>query len=157
MAMPLGWKRYFGFVCTPNHRTYHNAKRAGAFTVSYVRPTQIILASLAASPRVDGPGTKPILKFLPTFPAEVVDGMFLEDAYFFLECELERVIDGFGENSLITGRIVAAHVHAEARRESDEDDQELVARSPLLAYLQPDRFATIRESHAFPLPDHFQR
>ena len=35
LAMPLSWGRWFGFVCTPRHRTYQNAVRTGAFTVSY--------------------------------------------------------------------------------------------------------------------------
>src|ERR671938_222319 len=50
-AFPMGWENYFGFVCTPRHRTYHNARREGVFKVSYPRPTQVVLASLAASPR----------------------------------------------------------------------------------------------------------
>ena len=53
MALPLGWQDYFGFVCTPRHRTYHNARRERSFTVTYLRPTQVLLASLAASPRED--------------------------------------------------------------------------------------------------------
>ena len=58
MAFPMGWENYFGFVCTPRHFTYHNARREGVFTVSYPRPTQVVLASLAASPREDD-GAKP--------------------------------------------------------------------------------------------------
>jgi hypothetical protein len=27
MATPMGWQNYFGFVCTPRHRTYHNVRR----------------------------------------------------------------------------------------------------------------------------------
>ena len=34
LAMPLSWGNWFGFVCTPRHRTYQNAVRTGAFTVS---------------------------------------------------------------------------------------------------------------------------
>src|SRR5919202_1049626 len=59
MAMPMGWENYFGFVCTPRHRTYHNARREGVFTVSYPRPAQVILASLAAAPRESGSLKKP--------------------------------------------------------------------------------------------------
>ena len=32
MATPMGWRNYFGFVCTPRHRTYSNAERSGVFT-----------------------------------------------------------------------------------------------------------------------------
>ena len=74
---PLGWDNYFGFVCTPRHSTYHNVKHSGVFTVSFPRPDQIVLASLAASPRCDHAGQKPVLRALPTFRAGVVDGIFL--------------------------------------------------------------------------------
>ena len=85
MAMPMGWENYFGFVCTPRHRTYHNARREGVFTVSYPRPVQVVLASLAAAPR-ESDGSKLAVDVLPTFPASEVDGLFIEDAYLFLEC-----------------------------------------------------------------------
>ena len=71
MAFRMGWENYFGFVCTPRHATYHNVRREGAFTVSYPRPTQVVLASLAASPR-EADGTKPVLYALPTFPASFI-------------------------------------------------------------------------------------
>src|SRR6056297_928163 len=129
MATPMGWGPYFGFVCTPRHATYRNAKREGTFTVTYVRPSQVVLAALAAAPRsdgkgADGPGAKPSLHTLEMTPASVVRGQFLADGYLFLECELEQVVDGFGENSLITGRIVAAHAHPDALRISDSDEAE---------------------------------
>ena len=156
MAFPLGWENYFGFVCTPRHATYHNVRREGVFTVSYPRPTQIVLASLAASPR-EGEGTKPSSFALPTFPASKVDGLFIENSYLFLECVLDRVVDDFGENSLISGRIVAAHVSEEYLRASDTDDNDLIHASPLLAYLSPGRYARVGESNSFPFPANFMR
>jgi flavin reductase (DIM6/NTAB) family NADH-FMN oxidoreductase RutF len=156
MAFPMGWENYFGFVCTPRHNTYHNARREGVFTVSYPRPTQIVLASLAASPR-EGDGTKPSVYVLPAFPASEVDGVFVEDAYLFLECALDRIVDDFGENSLICGRIVAAHVDEGYLRASDRDDNDLIHVSPLLAYLSPGRYARVAESNSFPFPADFMR
>ena len=50
MATPLGWQNYFGFVCTPRHRTYQNIRREGVFTVSFPRPSQVVLTSLSAAP-----------------------------------------------------------------------------------------------------------
>src|SRR5215211_7073128 len=156
MAMPMGWENYFGFVCTPRHRTYHNARREGVFTVSYPRPTQVVLTSLAASPReVDG--SKPSLYALPTFPASEVDGVFIEDAYLFLECVLDRIVDDFGENSLIAGRVVAAQVSEDYLRASDRDDNDLIHDSPLLAYLSPGRYARVENSNSFPFPANFMR
>jgi flavin reductase (DIM6/NTAB) family NADH-FMN oxidoreductase RutF len=158
MAMPISWDNYYGFVCTPRHRTYHNAKREGVFTVSYPLATQIVLASLAAAPRC-GDDSKPSLAALPTFPARRIDGVFLKDGYLFLECQLKEIIDGFGDNSLITGRVVAAHVQEAALREHPEvkDDAELFRQVPLLAYLYPGRFATISETYSFPFPADFKR
>jgi flavin reductase (DIM6/NTAB) family NADH-FMN oxidoreductase RutF len=156
MAIPMGWENYFGFVCTPRHRTYHNARREGAFTVSYPRPTQVVLASLAASPR-ESDGSKLAADALQTFPASEVDGIFLEDAYLFLECALDRIADDFGENSLIVGRIVAAHARENYLRASESDDQDLIHDSPLLTYLSPGRYASIGESYSFPFPVGFMR
>ncbi len=156
MAMPMGWANYFGFVCTPRHSTYHNIKRDGVFTVSYPRATQVVLTSIAATPRCGG-GEKPNLSVLPTMPAHEIDGLFVRDGSLFLECRLHEIFDGFEHNSLITGTVVAAHVHEDALRESERDDNELFRESPLLAYLYPGRFATIRESYSFPFPAGFRR
>lgn len=156
MAFPMGWENYFGFVCTPRHGTYHNARHAKAFTVSYPRPDQLVMTSLAAQQR-DEAGEIPLLDALPTEPATVVDGILLRDAYVHLECELDRVVDGFGPNSLVVGRIVAARVHRDALRRPTQGNTERIHESPLLAYLHPGRFATISESRAFPFPADFSR
>ncbi|MGK7924926.1 MAG: flavin reductase [Spirulina sp.] len=156
MAMPLGWDNYFTFVCTPRHRTYQNIKRERKFTVSFPHPEQVVLASLTATPRCSD-RSKPIVGALPTIPASVIDGIFLEASYLFLECELERIIDGFGENSLIVGKIIAAAVAPEAFRGSGEDGQDLIFQKPLLAYLAPARYAKIEQSFSFPFPAGFQR
>ena len=149
MACALGWENYFGFVCTPRHGTYVNAQREGCFTVSYPRPSQVVLASLAAAPRCEG-DEKPSLELLRTMPATVVDGVLLEDAYLHFECETDRIVDDFGANSLITGRIVEALVSEEAIRRSDKDDEALIVEAPLLAYVAPGRYAEVSRSFAFP-------
>ncbi len=150
MAMPLGWDNYYCFACTPRHATQQNAERTGEFTVSYPRPSQIIQTGLAAGARVED-GSKPGLHALSTFAASAVDGVLVEGAYLWLECALDRVLDGFGDNSLIIGRVVAASVDEAALREpnaSENDDP--VAEDPLLAYLSPGRFAAITASASFP-------
>ena len=151
MAFPMGWQNYFGFVCTPRHHTYSNLKRDGVFTVSYPRPSQLVLTSLAASPRC-AEEDKPALSVLPVFPASVVDGVLVDGAYMFLECELDRIVDDFGVNSLIVGRIVAARVAQDSERMDELEDQALVHDSPLLAYLHPGRFTSIEQSFSFPFP-----
>lgn len=156
LAMPLGWGRDFGFVCSQRHATYRNLLAHRAFTVTYPRPDQVVLASLAASPR-DAAGDKPTLASLPTFPARVVDGIFLEDGTLFLECELDRIIDGFdGDASLVVGRIVAARAHPDIVSVSDLDPGDAL-RAALLAYVSPGRFAAIDDTRAFPFPADFRR
>lgn len=156
MVAPLSWDNFFGFVCTPSHATYQNIRREKVFTVSFPTANQVVLTSLAASPRCDE-SSKPSLAALPTFQAQVVDGVFLRDGSLFFECQLHSIVDGFGDNSLIAGRIVAAHATPEALRSDDTDDQDVVRRSPLLAYLSPGRFTEIRDSASFPFPEGFKR
>lgn len=149
MATALGWGNRFGFVCAPRHATYRNVDRTGVFTVSFLRPDQVVLASLAAAPRFEEQA-KPSLAAVPTFPASTVDGSFVAGGYLFLECELDRIIDGFGDNSLIAGRIVAAHVEEDALRTADRDDADVLAGSPVLAFVHPDRFAVVDAATTFP-------
>jgi flavin reductase (DIM6/NTAB) family NADH-FMN oxidoreductase RutF len=156
MAMPLSWDNYFGFVCTPRHHTYQNVCREKGFTVSFPRPDQVVLASLSAAPRCEE-DIKPALAVLPTVPATVIDGVFLQDAYLSLECELDRIVDGFGQNSLIAGKIVAAQVQEEAQRISDREDQDVLMQAPLLAYLSPGHYTKIDHGAAFPFHIGFKR
>lgn len=154
MAMPMSWDSYFGFVCTPRHSTYHNARRTGSFTVSYPRPSQILEASLSAAPRNEE-GKKLELSALQVFPSKVVPGVLVEGGSMFLECELFKVIDDMGENSLLIGKVVAAYVDASAERNEDRDDSDVISQDPLLAYLAPGRFAVVDESYSFPYPGGF--
>jgi flavin reductase (DIM6/NTAB) family NADH-FMN oxidoreductase RutF len=155
MAGPLGWDGYYAFVCTPSHATYHNARDAGGFTVSYPRPDQVVVASLTAAPRCGDGEPTPGLDALPTLPALQVEGRVLRDAVLVLECELDRIIDGFGDASLVVGRILTARAHPEALRTTGVDDEEVVRRSPLLAYLSPGRYAAVDHSLPFPFPAGF--
>jgi flavin reductase (DIM6/NTAB) family NADH-FMN oxidoreductase RutF len=156
MAMPLGWQNYFGFVCTPQHRTYLNIKQEREFTASFPRPSQVVQTSLTAAPRCDD-DSKPTLGALPTFHAKTVDALFLADSYLYLECRLHRIIDGFGENSLITGQITGAYVHPDSMRSRERDDGDLIYESPLLGYIAPGRFTRISDTKAFPFPEHYKR
>ena len=153
MATPLGRENYFGFVCTPRHSTYHNVKNEKVFTVSFPRPDQVILTSLAASPRCGFENKmEGIIKNLPTFKSKNIDALFVKEAYLYLECELMKIIDGFGEFSLIAGKITGAYVNNDSLRISEGDDQQMIYQAPLLAYLPYGRFATIKDTFAFPYP-----
>jgi flavin reductase (DIM6/NTAB) family NADH-FMN oxidoreductase RutF len=156
LAMPLGWENHYCFVCSPRHTTYHNIRSHGVFTVSYPRPTEVLLASLAAAPRCEDL-SKPSLLLLPTFPARQVEGVLVKGCYLFLECTLHSVLDGFGANSLFIGNVVAAAVHEDALRAAEQDDGDQIFQFPLLAYVNPGRIAEIRQTTAFPFPKGFSR
>jgi flavin reductase (DIM6/NTAB) family NADH-FMN oxidoreductase RutF len=155
MAMPLGWSNFFCFVCSPRHATQRNAQSTGEFTVSFPRPEQIVATSLTAGPRDDA-GDKPDLEAIATFPATEVEGVLVRDAYLWLECRLDRVVDGFGENTMIIGEVAAAAVAEDSMRSEEDDDSDLVAGSPLLAYLSPGRFARISQTYSFPFHTNFK-
>ena len=156
LAMPMSWSNHFGFVCTPRHNTFQNIERTQQFTVTYMRPSQTVLASLAATPRCDD-GSKPITQSLPTFVAQKVDAPFVADGYLFLECELQQRVDNLGDNSLIIGRVISARIAEDALRSSGQDDEDLVFNAPLLAYLYPGRFAEISSTTQLPFPAGFKR
>ncbi len=156
MAGPMSWDNYFGFVCAPSHSTYVNIRRDKAFTVSYPRQSQVVLTSLAASPRC-ADGSKSAIQGLPTFPAREIEGVFLRDSQLCLECRLDRIVDEVGPNSLIIGKVVAVYVHRDALRTKNRYDADVVADQPLLVYLHPGRFAEIRDSRRFPFPAGFKR
>ena len=156
MAMPIGWGNYFGFVCTPRHGTYHNVKRTDVFTVSFPRPNQVVVATLTASAR-NLDDEKQYLEDLPTFAAKKINGRFLKDAYLFLECELNQIVDGFDDYSLIIGNVVAAYAGADSVRASDQDANDLLGEAPLLAYLNWGRYTPIKSSYSFPFLKDFKR
>ncbi len=156
LATPMSWSDHYGFVCTPSHRTYTNAQREGCFTVSFPRPDQIVLTSLAAAPRCDD-DHKHALSAVPTVAATRIEGVFLERAYLHLECEIDRIIDGFDANSLVVGRIVAASASEDSLVDPDRDAQYALQRSPMLVYVHPGRFGEIRHTHAFPFHVGFKR
>jgi flavin reductase (DIM6/NTAB) family NADH-FMN oxidoreductase RutF len=156
MAMPLGWQNYYAFVCSPQHATYRNIRRERQFTVSFPRPNAIVASSLAASPRCDD-DTKPALGLLSRRRATTVDGVLIDDCYLYLECTLHSMLDGFGANSLIIGDVVAASACEDYLRMDDRDGGEQLFQSPLLVYISPGRYATLRETAQFPLPEGFSR
>ena len=156
MALPLGWQNWFGFVCTPRHATWANALRERAFTVSWPRPAQLVGTSLAASPRC-ADGSKPATAALPLRSASRVPGVLVEGASLALECELDRVVEGFGDNGLVVGRVVAAWADPAALRDAEREPEDVLAAAPVLAYLYPGRFAEIAAAYSFPFPEDMHR
>ena len=158
MVTPVSFGNYFGFVCTPKHSTYQNIKETGYFTVSYPIPDQVILASLSASPRCDNiTKSKQIIEGLPTIKAKTMDALMVANSYLYLECKLFKIIDGFGQNSFITGKITHAVANTNYIRISELDEQEQIKNNPLLAYIAYGRFAKIEHTYNFPFPKDFKR
>lgn len=155
MAMAMGQENYFGFICTPRHRTYHNIKRYQNFAVSFPRPNQIVNTSLAATPRSPNDAEKYILTAIPSEPSLHIDAPCLCGAYLIFECTLDRIIDGFGTYSLVVGEIIAARVAEDSLRQSDEDEQAMIYQNPMLAYLAYGRFSEIKETTVFPFHKNF--
>jgi flavin reductase (DIM6/NTAB) family NADH-FMN oxidoreductase RutF len=150
MAIPLGFDNYYGFVCTPKHATYKNIKKTEEFTVSFLLPNQVVMASLSASPRCDDISkSKSIVEALPTIKATMVDALCIAESYLFLECELFKIIDGFNENVIITGKIIAAYIDKNYLKDSERDEQQQLKENPLLAYISYGRFAEISETFHF--------
>ena len=156
MALPLGWDSFFGFVCSTRHATERNAVREGWFTVSFPRPDDVMMASLAAAPRWED-DTKPALAVLPTVEATATGGAFLRDAYLHLECEVERIVGDLGVNDLVIGRIVAAQVAEDSLRLADADDQDVFRDAPMLAYVHPGRYAVVDQTFSFPFHSGFSK
>jgi flavin reductase (DIM6/NTAB) family NADH-FMN oxidoreductase RutF len=94
---------------------------------------------------------------LPTRPARRVAGVLVDGAALALECELERVVEGFGENGLVVGRIVAAWADPAALIDADREPEQVLAEAPLLAYVHPGRFAEIAAAYSFPMPEGMHR
>lgn len=158
MATPLGFGNYFGFVCTPRHHTYSNVKETGVFTVSFPTPEQVVSISLSATPRqVSIPKWESVLAFLPTVKAFTLDLLMIEGAYLYLECELHRIVDGFDDYSLISGKVRHAYVHKDYLRSSDKEENSQIREHPLLAYVAQGRYASINETFNFPFPKDFKR
>lgn len=155
MTTPVG-PRHVAFVCTPSHATLRNARRTASFTMSWLPADAVLAASLAAAPRA-ADDSKPSLAAVPTRPATVVAGAVLRDAPLSVECRLDRVADATGRWRMVIGEIVHAEAAPEALLAADEDPHDVLARVPVLAYLQPDHVATIDRADRFPYHTGFRR
>ncbi|MGI9621397.1 MAG: flavin reductase family protein [Acidimicrobiales bacterium] len=154
-AMPLGMGDFYGFVCTDRHRTHENVLRTGEFTVSYPTPDQVVAIGQAAAPRVED--EKLTLGFIDQISAVEVDGVLAAGASLWLECRVDRVVEGFGTHDLIVGKIVRAAAPSRAVRDPERDDAELIHATPALVFLSPDRFSSVSDTLSFPFPAEFSR
>ncbi|NNK29499.1 MAG: flavin reductase [Flavobacteriaceae bacterium] len=158
MVSPLGFGPYFGFVCTPRHKTFHNIKATGEFTVSFPKPDQLVFTSLSATPRNDSCSkSDAVLDALPVAKAVNMDVPVIEGAYLYLECRFLKILEGFDDYAIITGEVVAAYADKEYALGSERDEQDQLQKNPLLVYVAPGRFARISQTFNFPFPKDFKR
>ena len=158
MATPMGFDNYFGFVCTPAHKTYHNVRKYQEFSVSFPNPDQVLTASLTAANRKSlGSKSDSVLDALEVAWTHTINAPVVVGSYLYLECALHKIIDGFGTNALITGYIHSAYVDEDLLRGSEVDEGAQIAKHPLLAYIANGRFAKISETYNFPFPKDFSK
>ena len=158
MAAPMGFDNYFGFVCTPDHKTYHNIREYQEFSVSFPNPDQVLTASLTASNReAVGDKSASVLDALEVAWGHTINAPVVKGCYLYLECALHKIVDGFGTNSLITGYIHKAYVDESLLRISEIDEGAQIASHPLLAYIANGRFAKIDQTYNFPFPKDFSK
>ena len=157
MACPLGSGNYFGFVCTPRHHTYRNILSEKVFTVSFPKSQEIIMTSIAASPRCHDSYTESMLSRIPHFMSPGIDAPMVKNSYLYLDCSLEKVVGGFDEYCLIAGKITGAYLDPAYKVYAESDHQKMIYDNPLLAYLPDKRFAIIKKTLAFPFPEGFKK
>lgn len=158
LATPMGFDNYFGFVCTPAHKTYHNVRKYEEFSVSFPNPDQVLTASLTAANRKTlGSKADSVLDALEVAWAHTIDAPVIAGAYLYLECALHKIIDGFGTNALITGYIHRAYVYEGLLRGVEVEEGSQIAQNPLLAYIANGRFARVTETFNFPFPKDFSK
>ena len=153
MAMPLGWDDRYCFVCTPRHATCANVRAREEFTVSFPLPEAVVVSSLAATAREED--AKPDLAAVTTFPASVVDGVLVDGCYLYLECALDRVVEGFGDPGSSSARWSPRTSTSAPCGSRTSEDTEVIRDLPLLAYVSPGRFARIAATDSFPFPGRF--
>ena len=153
LAMPIGWGNFFGFVCSPSHATYRNLEAHPEFTVSFPGVDRLLHASMAAGARRDDQ-SKPTLAAVLSSPRRV-DGVLVEGCRLYLECVLDRFVDGFGENSIVVGRVVAAAAARAALQGYDVDDADLLHSCVAPRVPGPRADRGNRRVYAFPFPVDF--
>lgn len=151
-VMPIGRGNYWAFACCARHHTYQNVQAEGEFVINLPGPELIRQAALAA---VDvPPGADEIAAAgLTAMPSRALRAPSVAECRVSLECRLHQVPDGFGEESLIVGRVVAA-VADEAFASTDPA---VLERCPLLVYVHPDYYAAVGRAERFRFPKGYKR
>jgi len=148
-------EEYFAFVCTPQHHTYQNVKANREFVVNYPGPELIqkVSATSQFAENVD----EIALAGLTSIPSFVVKPPRIKECKVHLECKLVEIKD-LDVASIILGKIVARSATHEVsfRREKANENINLLSNHPLLAYVYPDHYTTIRVATKFVFPKNYK-
>ena len=88
-------------------------KRKNLLLVALIAFSAMLSNALFAQrkPLADKDFPKEITDQIPTVTGKDGEIIFLKDSYVMLDCSLHKIIDGFDDYSLITGKIERAMVH----------------------------------------------
>jgi len=148
-------EEYFAFVCTPKHHTYQNAKANKEFVANYPGPELIeeVSATSQFAENVD----EVALAGLTGIPSLVVKPPRIRECRVHLECKVMEVKD-LDVASIILGKIVARSASQEVsfERGKAEESISLLLNHPLLAYVYPNHYTTIRAATEFIFPKNYK-
>jgi len=159
-SLPVGREgNLFLFVCTPEHRTYHNVRATKEFVVNYPPQEIIEKIGLTASIFEDENIDKISRIGLTAIPSMKVKPPRIAECSVHLECKLVEIRD-HAEYGIIIGNVVAASGNEKAvlmQGSATELVNRNLSRNPLLAYITPGQhFSTITECKKFPLPKKYK-
>jgi len=159
-SIPVGREgNFFLFVCTPEHRTYHNVKATKEFVVNYPPQEIIEKIGLTASIFEDENIDKISRIGLTAIPSLRVKPPRIAECSIHLECKLVEIRD-HAQYGIIIGNVVAASGNEETvlmQGSATELVNRNLSRNPLLAYITPGHlFSTITEGKKFPLPKKYK-
>jgi len=150
-VMPVGRKGYWAFACCDRHHTYQNVIQQGEFVINFPGPELIEQVSQAA--REFPPGTDEISEAgLTAMGSQEVRVPSIAECRVHLECKRYQVIDGYGEESLIVGEVVAVTVDEELV----DAGAELLEEYPLLVYVYPGHYTGIEHVKRFRFPRNYK-
>jgi len=150
-VMPIGRKNYWAFACCGSHHTYQNVVQQGEFVINIPGPELIDHISRSSA---DFPlGTDEIKAAgLTALSSKIVVPPSIAECRVHIECRRYQVLDGFGNDSLIIGQVIACFGDSGFV----STDPAILREYPLLAYIHPNHYATIDRVERFSFPRNYK-
>ncbi len=150
-AMPIGRKGYWAFACCARHHTYQNIEHQGEFVINFPGPG--LIERVAQTARDVPPGTDEIKEAgLTAMEARRVKVPVVAECGVNVECRRHQVIDGYGDESLIVGEVVAVTIDEVLV----DAGVETLHTFPLLVYVYPDHYAVVDRVERFRFPEDYK-